>query len=115
MQEYRASAIKEQKGGDQNESENNFYIGINNYFGVFAEDKEAAILFRNKKLFNAIDEGKIIIFDFDEVISAPHSFLSALLASPIKSVGMKSFKLFKFVNTSTEIRETIDFIFEDNT
>ncbi|WP_222860938.1 hypothetical protein [Vibrio cholerae] len=49
------------------------------------------------------------------MISAPHSFLSALLASPIKSLGMVSFKRIKIINASPEIRETIDFIFDDNT
>jgi hypothetical protein len=115
MQEFRASAVKEQKGADQNESDNSLYVGINNYFGVFAEDKEAAIRYRDNKLFSAINDDKSIVLDFEGVLSAPHSFLSALLASPIKSAGMKAYKSFKFINTSPEIRETIDFIFDDNT
>lgn len=115
MQEFRASAVKEQKGADKTEYKNTLYVGVNNYFGSFAEDKEDAIRFRDKRIFGAIEQERSIIFDFDDVISAPHSFLSALLASPIKTVGMKSYKLFKFVNTSPEIRETIDFIFDDNT
>ena len=46
---------------------------------------------------------------------APHSFLSGLFASPIKSLGISAYKRLKFINTKPEIRETIDFIFDDNT
>ncbi|GIB53313.1 TPA: DUF4325 domain-containing protein [Vibrio cholerae] len=115
MQEFRAEADKEQRIADSREAEDIFYLSIRNYFGSFAEDKESAIKFRDGKLFPAIEEGKNIRIDFDDVISAPHSFLSALLASPIKSLGMVSFKRIKIINASLEIRETIDFIFDDNT
>ncbi|EKF9607524.1 DUF4325 domain-containing protein, partial [Vibrio cholerae] len=115
MQEFRAEADKEQRIADSREAEDIFYLSIRNYFGSFAEDKESAIKFRDGKLFPAIEEGKNIRIDFDDVISAPHSFLSALLASPIKSLGMVSFKRIKIINASPEIRETIDFIFDDNT
>lgn len=115
MQEFRDEAIQEQKGADSKEADERYYLSINNYFGSFAEDKEAAIKFRDERLFAAINEGKTILVDFENVISAPHSFLSALFASPIKSLGMYSYKRFKFVNASPEIRETIDFILDDNT
>ena len=115
MQEFRAEAINEQVKADKREAENTYYLSIYNFFGSFAEDKESAIKFRNEKLFPAIDDGSIILIDFENVTSAPHSFLSALLASPIKSLGMQAFKRFKIVNASAELRETIDFIFDDNT
>ncbi|MCG7961131.1 MAG: DUF4325 domain-containing protein [Candidatus Thiodiazotropha taylori] len=115
MQEFRAEAVKEQKGADTKEANETYYLSINNYFGSFAEDKEMAIRFRDGKLFTEIDQGKTILVDFENVTSAPHSFLSALLASPIKSLGMLAYKRFKFVNASPEIRETIDFILDDNT
>jgi hypothetical protein len=115
MQEFRAEAVKEQKGADTKEANETYYFSINNYFGSFAEDKETAIRFRDGRLFTAINQGKTILVDFENVTSAPHSFLSALLASPIKSLGMLAYKRFKFVNASPEIRETIDFILDDNT
>lgn len=115
MQEFRASAVQEQEAADKSESNNTYYISVFNYFGSFAEDKEAAINFRDTKLFPEIKNGKNILIDFDNVSSAPHSFLSALLASPIKSLGMRAYKKLKFISTSPEIRETIDFIFDDNT
>jgi hypothetical protein len=63
----------------------------------------------------AVDEGKGLILDFDEVVSAPHSFLNALLASPIRDLGMSAYKRIKIRNASPEIRETIDFILDENT
>lgn len=115
MQEFRAGANVEQQRADSIESQNKFYLSISNFFGRHAEDKEAAIQYRDNRLFPAIHEGKIILIDFDDVESSPHSFLSALLASPIKSLGLQAFKTIKVVNATPEIRETIDFIFDDNT
>lgn len=115
MQEFREAASKEQHLADKLETNERFYLGIYNYFGKYAEDKEAAIRFRDARIFRAIDEGKVIVVDFDNTHSAPHSFLSALLASPIKTLGMPAYKRIKIVNATPEIRETIDFIFEDNT
>ena len=115
MQEFRDEAVREQVNADKTDIESTFYVNINNHFGIFAEDKESAIKFRDKKLFPAINEGKEIKIDFENVISAPHSFLSGLFASPIKSLGISAYKRLKFINTKPEIRETIDFIFDDNT
>lgn len=115
LAESREAANSEQKVGDKNEEDERFYISISNYFGRYAEDKEAAIKFRDSRIFQAIEEGKILCIDFDTVVSSPHSFLSALLASPIKRMGMSAYKKMKIVNATPEIRETIDFILDDNT
>ncbi|MGP9800020.1 STAS-like domain-containing protein [Rheinheimera sp. NSM] len=115
MQEFRIEAKKEQDKGDREEKLNTYYLSIKNFFGSYAEDKEAAIKFRDSRLFPEIREGKSVIIDFDGVASAPHSFLSGLFASPIKTLGMKAYKVLKFVNTLPEIRETLDFILDENT
>lgn len=115
MQEFRDAADKEQKIGDEKEAEERFYLHIVNIFGKYAEDKQSAINFRDKRIFPALEEGKRILIDFEDVTSSPHSFLSALLASPIKSFGMNAYKIIKIINATPEIRETIDFIFDDNT
>ena len=115
MQEFRASAKKEQEKGDKNETSSSFYLSIRNYFGPYAEDKDAAIKYRDEKLFPEIYLEKSIVVDFDDVESAPHSFLSGLFASPMKYLGMKAYKKIKFVNATPEIRETLDFILDENT
>ena len=105
----------EQKRADGSEEKENFYIHVANYFGFYAEDKEAAIRFRNERIFPALEEEKKIKLDFVGVESSPHSFLSALLASPIRSLGMKAYKNIKILNASPDIRETVDFIMDENT
>ncbi len=115
MQEFRAGAEIEQKLADSIEAEGKLYINISNYFGRHAEEKEAAIRIRDNKLFPAIEAGKVILLDFAGVENSPHSFLSALIASPIKTLGIQAFKRLRIVNAVPEIRETLDFIFDDNT
>jgi hypothetical protein len=115
MQDFRNAANEEQRYADNTEEDQRLYFGINNFFGSHAEDKEAAIRARDNRIFPALAAEKTIVVDFVDVKSAPHSFLSALLASPIKSLGLSAFKRIKIVNATSEIRETIDFIFDDNT
>lgn len=115
LQEFREQASAEQKKADKQEELTRFYVGMANFFGRYAEDKEAAISFKEKHIFKAIEEDQDIVLDFAGVQSSPHSFLSALLASPIKRLNMRAYKKIKIVNATPEIRETIDFIFDDNT
>ena len=115
MVELREAADKEISRAKTEESSNRQLLVVENYFGKHAEDKEAAITHRNRYLIPAIDEGRSIMIDFKNVAYAPHSFLSALLATPIKRLGMESYKKIKIINASPEIRETIDFILDENT
>ena len=112
---FREEALSEQFKAETTESNKQLYVSIRNYFGAFAEDKHAAISFKKERLFKAVEENKNILLDFKDVESAPHSFLSALLASPVKTLGMRAFKVIKVVNATADIRETIDFIFDENT
>jgi hypothetical protein len=115
MQEFRDSAQKELDKGISQEEISRHYLSINNYFGSFAEDKQAAIRYRDDKLIPAINDGKIIVIDFDNVNYSPHSFLSALIATPAKILNMAAYKRMKIVNATPEIRETIDYILDENT
>jgi hypothetical protein len=115
MAELREVADKEVSRADKEESSNRLLVVIENYFGKHAEDKEAAITQRDRYILPAIADGRVILIDFNNVANAPHSFLSALLATPIKRLGMQAYKKIKIVNASPEIRETIDFIMDENT
>lgn len=115
MAEFREAAAREQSAKNKAEDEGTFYLSVYNYFGTYPEDKSAAIKYRDRVLLDAIASGKRILLDFDRVESSPHSFLNALLATPIKRLGMAAYKRIKIVNAKPDIRETIDFIFEDNT
>ena len=115
MAELREVAAKEISRTEKEESSNRLLIVVENYFGKHAEDKGAAIAYRDRHILPALAEGRLLLIDFQNVQNAPHSFLSALLATPIKRLGMDAYKNIKIVNASPEIRETIDFIMDENT
>lgn len=115
MSEIRSSASKELTDADRAKEQETFVISVLNFFGPYAENKQEAISFRDGRLLPAVEQGKVILIDFQGVVSAPHSFLSALLATPIKRLGMQSYKKIKIVNSEPEIRETLDYILDDNT
>lgn len=46
---------------------------------------------------------------------ATHSFLTALLADPIKILGLKSYKQIKIIGANETIRTIIDFVFDTYT
>lgn len=115
MQEFRDAAISELNKGTDRENDGKYYISVDNYFGSYATDKQAAIKVRDEKILNEIELGKKIVIDFEFIKSAPHSFLSALLATPIKRLGMNAYKKITILNANPEIRETIDYIMDENT
>ncbi len=115
MQEFREAAREELERVKAMEIEKNFYIDVENHFGPYAEDKHAAIKFRDNKLLPEMRQGKNILIDFIRVKQSPHSFLSALLATPIKLLGLKAYKQIKIVNANSSIRGIIDYIFDENT
>lgn len=115
MSEFRDAAVRELTKSEEKENEDKLYLMVNNFFGPYAENKDAAISYRDRYILPAIDEKKSLLIDFDNVVSAPHSFLSALLATPIQRYGISAYKKIKIVNAAAEIRETIDYILDENT
>ena len=115
LQELRQNAEQERSSLKNEEVDQQFILNMTNYFGDHAELKSEAINIRDKYLLPAIESGKKIIIDCKNIKSAPHSFLNALLATPITRLGISAYKRIKVINAEPDIRETIDFIFEDNT
>ena len=115
MSEFREAAASEVALARANEQKDTFYFNVRNYFGRYAEDKPLAIKLRDDKLIPAIHRGLSITLDFEEVKSAPHSLLNALLATPVKMLGLAAYKKIKIINASPEIRETVDYIMDENT
>jgi hypothetical protein len=114
MAEIRISAQKEVDGASQKEESDRYVVSIFNYFGKYAEDKDAAITFRDRRLIPAIEKGKKIDLDFRDVETAPHSFLNALLAGPARRLGMKAYQWIRIYNAPGTIHEIIDKVLEDN-
>ncbi len=115
LSQARDAALREIASREGKELADKLVVDVGNYFGKYAENKEGAIEIRDRKLLPSLQEGKDILLDFANVSSAPHSFLSALLATPIKSLGMLAYRRIKVTNATPEIRETIDYIFDENT
>ena len=91
------------------------YIDMYNYCGERCEVKLEAINLRERKIIPAIQKGETVILDFSHAITATHSFLTALLADPIKTLGLKSYKQIKIIGANETIRTIIDFVFDTYT
>ncbi len=115
MVEFREHAKQEVAARTAVQKDDRFYLNIFNYFGRFADDKEAGIKFRNRHLLPAVDEGKSFVVDFSGVDSSTHSFLNAVFASPIRRMGIRAYKRIRVVNATSDIRETMDYVLDDNT
>jgi hypothetical protein len=93
----------------------NYYINLNNYFGIAIENKDLAKKIRDEKLLPALDENKTLTIDFEDIVFATDSVLNAMLATPIHQLGLKAYKKIKVINVASDIRVMLDFIFDDNT
>lgn len=91
------------------------YIDMYNYCGERCEVKLEAINLRERKIIPAIKKGETVILDFSHAITATHSFLTALLADPIKILGLKSYKQIRIIGANETIRTIIDFVFDTYT
>ena len=91
------------------------YIDMYNYCGERCEVKLEAINLRERKIIPAIQKGETVVLDFSHAITATHSFLTALLADPIKILGLKSYKQIKIIGANETIRTIIDFVFDTYT
>ncbi len=115
LSEFRQSAELELSDAELTESDKYHYLSVFNFFGKYAEDKESAIKYRDNYITPSLNQGKSLHIDFSNVLAAPHSFLSALLATPIHNLGMSAYKKIKITNAPPDIRETIDYILNENT
>lgn len=112
--EIRICAQREVDGASRREETDRYVVSMFNYFGKYAEDKDAAITFRDRRLLPAIENEKKIDLDFRDVETAPHSFLNALLATPIRRLGMKAYQRIRIYNAPGPIHEIFDKVIEDN-
>lgn len=111
----RDVAAKEIAAREGREVSSRMTMSMMNYFGKYAEDKSIAIAIRDRRLIPGLEKGQDLLLNFDQVISAPHSFLSALLATPVRTLGMSAYKRIRVTNANPEIREMIDYNFDENT
>jgi hypothetical protein len=115
MQQFRDQAKEEVQARSSIFADERHYLSMYNYFGKNADEKQAAIRHRDHYLLPAVEAGKLIVIDFEHVTASTHSFLNALLASPIRRMGLAAYKRIKIVNADPSIRETLDYVLDDNT
>jgi hypothetical protein len=96
-------------------SDEEVVIIVHNYFGQYIENKDLAKQIRDEKLLPVLTENGSLIIDFKDVIFASHTVLNAMLATPIHQLGLTAYKKIKVINTASDIRVMLDFIFDDNT
>ncbi len=114
MAEIRLNAKQELDGASRKEESERYVVSIFNYFGKYAEDKDAAITFRDRRLLPAVEQGKRIDLDFRDVETVPHSFLNALLATAVQRLGIKAYQWIRIYNAPGPIHEIFDKVLEDN-
>lgn len=114
LAEIRGQAEDEVEQIEKNQQAVKFYVSIENHFGKWAEDKDAAINFRDHRLLPAVATDKQIELDFRGVETAPHSFLNALLATAVRQLGVKAYQQIRVYNATGPIHEIIQTIFEHN-
>ncbi len=113
MEKIRTSAKDEISQRNKETTKAYKYFILSNYFGKYAENKGEAINFRDKYLMPTLRSGLSVKLDFTDIVVSPHSFLNALLANAVKELGESSFRRIKTVNATSEINDTVDYIFED--
>ena len=90
-------------------------IIVHNYFGLDLDNKELAKKIRDEKILMALAENKTVILDFQNITFSDYGILFVMLATPIEILGLMAYKKIKIINAAPKIRETLDFIFDDNT
>lgn len=114
MSKIRQNAREEISKREAVHQQTHVYFNMKNYFGEDAENKLEAINFRDRHLLPTIRDGKGVKLDFTDVKNSPHSFLNAMLADAVTELGEQAYRRIKIVNALSEIRDTIDYIIEDN-
>jgi hypothetical protein len=115
MAEVEVSARREVSSFENAEKESTFSISMEVVFGQYAEDKELAISYRDRYLLPAVISGKRIELDFRNIKTAPHSFLNALLATPVQRLGVKAYQKIRIRNAAGIVHEIFNTILEHNT
>ena len=114
MAEIEANARQELSLHAAAENDATYSVSMELIFGQYLEDKEAAINFRDQYVLPAALQGKRIELDFTGIKTAPHSFLNALLATPIKRMGPKAYKKIRLKNAPGFVHEIVDTILDHN-
>lgn len=115
FEEMRLEIQANMPKADVSPESDSYYINLKNYFGIAIENKDLAKKIRDNYLLPALAENKTITIDFEDIVFATDSVLNAMLATPIRQLGLAAYKKIKVINLASDIRVMVDFIFDDNT
>lgn len=115
LERLRAQAKLEVEARKQDARPTDCFLDMFNLFGPQCEVKYEAVNIRDRYILPAINNNSTIILDFSNAEFATHSFLVALLATPIRRLGLKAYKKIKIKGANDTIRSTLDFIFDSYT
>jgi hypothetical protein len=114
MAEIESNARQELSLHAEAERESTYAVSMLIVFGQYLEDKESAIQFRDKYILPAVLSGKQVDLDFRDIKTVPHSFLNALLATPIRRLGVKAYRKIRLKNAPGFVHEILATILEHN-
>lgn len=87
-----------------------YSIKIYDLVGTFAENKDKATDIRLKQIFPVLNEGKLVILDFEKVNSTTQSFIHALISDVIRTKGIKVLDKMAFKNCNEVVKTIIEIV-----
>ena len=85
-------------------------VGVFDWVGEFAEDKDKARDIRIKQIVPALDKGWSVILDFRGVNLATQSFVHALISEVIRTYGTNVLDQVLFKNCNDNLRALINIV-----
>ena len=79
-------------------------IKVKDQFGSFLSNGEEGVRFRYNKIEPKIDQGKLVILDFEGVENMTDSFANACFGSLFRRVNLKTEGKIKFVNCNPVVK-----------
>ena len=86
------------------------HIKLLGQVGSFAENKDIARSIRLEKIIPALEKGKEVILDFENIDSATQSFVHALISDVIRKFGNEALDKISFKSCNETIKKIINIV-----
>ena len=84
-----------------------YEINIAKSAGAFAENKDLAKRWREKKIFPALKMNLDVTLDFSGVEAVTQSFIHALISAPLREYGEEALKRIIFKSCKASVKQII--------
>lgn len=85
----------------------NIILDMNKQFGSFCAEGKKAVAFLSSTIYPSLEEGHIIVFDFNNVRNMNSSFGNALFANLVRKYGDAVLGKIKVINTRENVKKEI--------